>query len=194
MFVDDGSPFRGARMHGRRLPGSDVSRAVNLDGPKVIHLQYIDWARMRSKQRWYQAQERIEYPQKRPIQIYRQYHHMDAIAQSERHVLHEAWLASYEAAGLDLFSVEPQDVYPPDARVLDLLRVHGVEPFRRVDIWDDEWAQRARELAESVPAALIADPRSHVERLVFRWLARTQGRSHQRRIRWLQRALRIAGW
>jgi hypothetical protein len=194
MFVDDGSPFRGHAMHGPRLPCVDKGTTVNLDGPKVIHLQYLDWERMRSKQRWYQAQERIEYPSKRPIQIYRQYHYMDAIAKTERHHLRKTWLASYAADGLDLLSVAPQDVYDTDARVLDLLREYGVDRFRRIDIWDGAWAQRARALAWSVPAALIADPRTRIDRLVIRWLARTQARSERRRIRWVQRALRITGW
>jgi hypothetical protein len=196
MFVDDGSPFRGEPMHGPRLPGATPAHArVDLRGPKVVHLQYIDSDRMRSKQRWYQAQERIEHPTKRPIQIYRQYHHMNAIPPSDRHRLREEWFVGNGLDGAEsLLAVEPKEVYPTDARVLDLLLEYGVEPFRRVELWDGRWEQRVRALGRTVPPGLIADPRSHIERWVFWWLARTQSRSLKPRIRWIQRALRLAGW
>jgi hypothetical protein len=195
MFVDDGSAFRGSAMHGPRLPGAKTGSVLDLAAPKVIHLQYLDWERMRSKQRWYQAQERIEYPQKRPIQIYRQYHHMNATPSSERHHLREEWYAGYEAAGgMSILAVESQDAYPTDARVLDLFADYGVKRFLRLDLWDGKWEQRGRALGRPVPAALIADPHSYIERCVFRWLARTQDHAQEPRIRWTQRALRLAGW
>jgi hypothetical protein len=195
MFIDDGSPFHSSAVHGARLPGGDARATVDLDGPKVVHLQYIDWDRMRAKQRWYQAQERIEYPRKRPIQIYRQYHHMDAIAPRERHRLRAEWLSSYQwDDGMDLLAVAPQDAYSTDARVLDLLRDHGVQRFRRIELWDGKWERRVQALEQAVPRELITDPHSRMERLVFRWLARTQHRSQRSSIRWVQRALRLAGW
>ena len=195
MFVDDGSAFRGEPMHGPRLPGANSPATLDLQGPKVVHLQYLDWDRMRSKQRWYQAQERIEHPSKRPIQIYRQYHHMDAIASSERHQLRDEWFAGYGPdSSQRLLAQQSQDAYPTDARVLDLLLEYGVERFRRVDLWDGRWEARVRALGRTVPEDLIADPRSRIDRLVFRWLARTQRRSLEPRIRWVQRALRLTGW
>ncbi len=196
MFVDDDSAFRGKPMHGPRLPGgTSPDSTMDLGGPKVIHLQYIDWDRMRSKQRWYQAQERIEHPTKRPIQIYRQYHHMDAIASSERHELNDAWLTGYGPDFAEaLLKVQPQAAYPTDARVLDLLLEHGVKRFRRVELWDGRWDARVRALGRTVPKELIADPRTRIEKGVFRWLARTQSRSLEPRTRWVQRALRLFGW
>jgi hypothetical protein len=195
MFVDDGSAFRGSAMHGPRLPGAKSGSILDLAAPKVIHLQYLDWERMRSKQRWYQAQERIEYPQKRPIQLYRQYHHMDAIPAIERHALCDAWFTSYQFGdGMQLLDVELQDAYPTDRRVIDLFKEYGLRRFRRVDLWDGNWERRATALGQSMPAALMTDPHSRMERRVFRWLARTQGRAQDARIRWMQRVLRLAGW
>jgi len=193
MFIDDGSAFRGAPMHGPRLPGATAEMTIDLVGPKVIHLQYLDWERMRSKQRWYQAQERLEHPRKRPIQIYRQYHHMEAIAPSERHRLREEWLAQKQD-GPSLLAFEPQDAYPTDQRLLDLVTENDARRFRRVDLWDGKWQERARVLGQSVPAALVNDPHSRMDRWVFGWLARTQSRSLEPRIRWMQRGLRLAGW
>jgi glycosyltransferase involved in cell wall biosynthesis len=195
IFIDDGRPFRGEAMHGPRLPSATAAETLELHGPKVVHLQYLDWARMRSKQRWYQAQERIENPAKRPIQIYRQYHHMDAIDPTERHPLAAEWYSRYEAElGINLFDVQPASVYPTDERIVKLVLEHGPERFRRVDLWDGEWEGRARALGLPAPAAVMDDPHNVLERAIFRWLARTQRRSSEPRIRWIQRALRLAGW
>lgn len=168
---------------------------MNLDGPKVVHLQYLDWERMRSKQRWYQAHERVTYPRKRPIQIYRQYHQMDAIPSSDRYSLRSEWFATYgfsETAAL--LTAVRRDAYPTDARVLELMRTYGVQRFRRVDLWDGHWRSRARTLREAMPPGLTDDPPSWFDRCVFRWLEQTQRRSLQRRIRWVQRILRLGGW
>jgi hypothetical protein len=195
MYIDDGREFRGEPMHGPRLPKPAPSQIVDLTGPKVIHLQYLDWERMRSKQRWYQAQERIDHPRDRPIQIYRRYHKMNAIAPVERHPLDEAWYRGYVADhGIDLFAVTPAPAYPTDARLFDLLEEHGPAKFRRTDIWDGAWERRAQALGRSAPAAMLTDPRNAYERLVFRWLAKTQPQARRPCVRWVQRALRVAGW
>ena len=160
MLVDDGSAFRGEAMHGPRLPAGPRSERVHLDEPKVIHLQYLDWNRMRAKQRWYQAQERIEYPRKRPIQIYRQYHHMDAISERARHPVRPEWLAGYgPELAESLLTVQAETAYPTDNRVLDLLAAHSPGCFRRIELWDGDWGARAQALGRPVPAAAIADPR-----------------------------------
>jgi len=120
---------------------------------------------------------------------------MDAIPSGERHVLSRDWLVDYELGGaIDLLAVEPRDAYSTDARVLDLLGDHGVERFRRIDLWDGNWERRVRALGRSVPVSLISDPHSRIERWVFRWLAKTQSRSGKSLVRWVQRALRLAGW
>lgn len=195
LYVDDGAAFSGTAMHGPRVPPPSSGHAADLYGPKVLHLQYLDWERMRSKQRWYQAQERIEYPRKRPIQVYRQYHHMDAIAPDQRHTLRPEWLARKDGANdEDILAVEAQDAYATDGRVLDLLAKYGVDRFRRTDLWDGNWERRVRALQRDPPVSLITDPHTRRERLVFAWLARTQHRARSPWVRWIQRALRLVGW
>jgi glycosyltransferase involved in cell wall biosynthesis len=195
MYVDDGRDFQGEPIHGPRLPRPAPSQIVDLPGPKVIHLQYLDWERMRAKQRWYQAHERIDHPRDRPIQIYRRYHKMDAIDPAERHPLDDSWYRDYVIdEGIDLFAVTPADAYPTDGRLMDLIEEHGPDIFRRTDIWDAGWPRRAQALGRSAPSTMLSDPRNSFERAVFRWLARTQPRALDPSVRWVQRALRVAGW
>ena len=191
VFIDDDSEFHGLPMHGPRLPAPPGGTILTPDAPKVLHLQYLDWDRMRSKQRWYQAQDRLVYPRRRPIQIYRQYHFMDAIDPTERHPLKVEWLAGYDRIGVDLLAIERRAYYPTDTRVLDLLLKHGQRRFRRVALWDVDWSACAQAVGRTLPADFKRDPRSRLERAVFRWLAATQRRMLERRIRWIQRALRL---
>ena len=74
----------------------------------------------------------------------------------------------------------------------------GRKPKRVESSWsrdDDAFADVLGQLAayfDGGPA--IRDPRTAGERAVFRWLAATQGRAGRRRVRLMQRALRLAGW
>ena len=179
----------------RASPAQRPLRRSTSTAPRLFTSNTSTGSECARKQRWYQAQERTEYPDKSPIQLYRQYHHMDAIPPSQRHQLREEWFAGYQVAGGTSFlAIDPQHAYPTDARVLGLLKEYGVDRFRRIELWDGKWERRVRALGQSVPAALIADPHSRMERSVFRWLARTQGRSLTSRVRWAQRMLRLAGW
>jgi hypothetical protein len=82
-----------------------------------------------------------------------------------------------------------------DSAVLDLFDEHGVERFRRLALWDVDWAQRSRELGRPVEPGRLRDPRNPAERLVHRWLKRTQGRGPlEREVYWVEKALRASGW
>jgi glycosyltransferase involved in cell wall biosynthesis len=195
MFNDDGREFRGLPIHGPRLPEAEPEETMEMTGPKVLHLAYVDWERMKAKLRWYQAWERIDQPRKRPVQLYRQYHKVDAIDPAERHPLAHEWYRPHEVnLGIDLLAVPSVTTYPTDERLIDLVLEHGPAPFRRLDLWDDNWERRATALGRPVPAALLHNPRNRVERAVFRWLAQTQSQMLDPRIRWMQRALRLLGW
>lgn len=190
-FVDDGSEHSGERIHSTRLPSPAGTPALSHDAIVVLHLQYLDWERMKAKQRWYQAWERRNHPEKRPIQLYRQYHRMDAPDPRDTVPAAAAWLQQYTDAGIDLTRVDPQAAYSWDG---DVLRWMAEDPQaqRRVDVWDVDWDRRASALGIDIQTP--ADPRSAFERRVMGWLARTQARADAARTRWLQRLLRPLGW
>jgi hypothetical protein len=193
-FVDDGSPHQGARIHTPRLPSPPGAAVLRLEAIKVMHLQHLDPERTDSKQRWYQTWERLEQPHRRLIQIYRRYHHMDAIDPRHRHPLPERWLDAYAAEGIDLLATSPAAAHYWDGQVMDLVERHGSKPFRRLDLWSVDWQARADALGRPLPAGLREDPRTRFDRWVFAWLARTQPRAARPHIRWTQRALRLFGW
>ncbi len=178
-YVDDGADHPGERIHSVRLPVAASAPSVSLD-TKVLHYQYANWERMKSKQRWYQCWELLNLPGKRPIQLYRQYHHMDAIPPDRIEPLPGRWIAPYEAEGIDMRSIPEEADHHWDEEVAGWIRAHGAKRFKKLDIWDAGWE--------------ATDPRGPVTRLVHRWLRATQGGYERGRIRLVQRALIPFGW
>ncbi len=194
-FVDDGSEHRGERIHSGRVPIPDPARIVELHEPSVLHFQYLNWKRMKSKQRWYQCWEKFEYPSKRPIQLYRQYHHMDGFPRAEVHPLDERWVAAYLDQGIDVLAPADDGLYWWDGEVFDWIVEHGPRTFEKLDVWDVEWAEVGRRLGRDVAASRVTDPRGPFVRMVHRWLAMTQRRDPGSPVtRWAQRMLIPLGW
>ena len=179
-YVDDGADHPGERIHSVRLPVAASASSVSPTDVGVLHYQYSNWERMKSKQRWYQCWEAINLPHKRPIQLYRQYHHMDAIPPERIRRLPERWIAPYEAEGIDMRSIPEQAQYPWDEEVAGWIRTYGAKRFAKLDIWDGGWEG--------------ADPRGPLTRAVHRWLRATQDGYDRGRTRLVQRALIPFGW
>jgi glycosyltransferase involved in cell wall biosynthesis len=193
-FVDDGSDHSGEKIHATRIPVSPGAPVVELSDTKVLHLQYTDWPRMKSKQRWYQCWERIHHPRKRPIQIYRQYHRMDSFPREELHAVAREWLGEYANLGIDLRPRDSAGPYWWDEEVLAWLVDRGPEEFAKLDVWDADWGAVAASLGRQVAPERVADPRRRFERSVHAWLRRTQPNAGAPSTRWFQRVLIPFGW
>jgi hypothetical protein len=192
-FVDNGSVHGGEAIHSTRVPVREGSPSLVLREIKVLHYQYTNWERMESKQRWYQCWEHVKNPRKRAIAIYRQYRGMYARPPEQIHTFEAKWIDGYERAGIDMKDVRAEEVTWWDREIVGMLREHGADFFRKQDIWNADWQAIARR-AGQVKAEAFADPRSDFEKHVHQWLLDTQPRALERRIRWIQRALRIFGW
>lgn len=202
-FVDNDWEHDGQRLHSARLPVSENVAGLACEDVVVLHLNHAAWKRQWSKLRWYQCWEVLNNPQKRPIPIYRQYHHIDAIPLDEIRAADQAWTAAYARRGIEL-RISDAPATRHDAEVIDWILEFGPERFARINIWqetdwqgrrrDVDWPGKARALGREVPAAAVADPRSASERMIMSWLARTQSRKARLRTRMVQWMLRPAGW
>jgi hypothetical protein len=192
-FMDDGRAHPGGVLHSRRLPLPAAGSVVDLAEIEVLHYQFTDWARMQSKHRWYECLEKLLRPERRPLAVYRQYHHMDAVPCGGLRAVRREWLAGYEELGIDMTRVQGGPPYWFDREVVAMIDRHGAGHFRRQDIWRADWAA----LAESYgfgPRDRFRDPRSRREKAVHTWLRLTQ-RSHRRRIvRQVDAGLQRRGW
>ena len=148
---------------------------------------------MASKQRWYQAWEFMRPDRTGPLDIFRRYHHMHGSwAPEEIHPLRPEWLAGYDRAGIDFRSLVCEPVTWWDRELVQMLRTHGPEYFRRVAIWNQDWNDVARRVGTNGGA--LGDPRSAFEKFVHRLLASTQHRRADWTVRGLERVLRASGW
>ena len=191
-FVDDGSPHEGSTIHSPRVPVPAGAPRLPMTEVRVLHYQYANWARMTSKQRWYQCWERLNHPEKRAITIYRQYNFMHADVRRAQ-PLRPKWLEGYEQLGIDMRSIPSEPHYHWDREVTEMLRTHGTERFRKLAIWDVDWTEMGHRIGYNVNGEL-ADPRSPFERTVHRWLRMTQPNMLNPLVRLIQKSLQVAGW
>ncbi|AGY58635.1 glycosyltransferase family 2 protein [Gloeobacter kilaueensis] len=193
-FMDDGSDHGGSTIHSPRIPLPPRAPRLTLREVKVMHYQFTDWERLESKTRWYQCWERINQPERRAVEVYRQYHHMYAVAPERIQPIPGDWLTGYRERGIDMTSVL-RDRHPWwDKEVLDLFEKFGTAHFRRQNIWQVDWQAVYRELHEQEPPVALGDPRSRIEKLIHRWLAKTQADKSKFPIRTFDRLLGLLGW
>ncbi len=179
-------------LHEPRVPGP-VGRIVEVDDIAVLHYQTAEPERWRSKQRWYQCLELVEFPRKRAAEIYRQYHERDPALRDDIVSTPSVFFRGYEDRGIDMRHVEVATRYRWDAEVVRLLVEHGPAYFRKLDIWEANWPQLAQYHGVPLPGPLN-DPRSHFDRAVMRWLRYAQPRRRSRLTRAVSRALQAVSW
>ncbi len=138
-FIDDGSEHVGRFIHSPRIPVRKNSPIYYPKDIKVMHFQYADWGRMKSKHRWYQCIERIKFPKRSIVDIYRQYHHMDSIQKNSFKGIPDLWLNFYLKNNIDYLNFKKERFYYWDLEIINLFKIYGPEYFSRIDVWDFDW-------------------------------------------------------
>ena len=193
-FVDDGSEHAGSMMHSPRVPVPPGAPKLKLRNIRVLHYQYTKWERMESKHRWYQCLERVNQPLQSAIEIYRQYHHMNAIPSGEIHSIQEEWVSGYEQKGIDMTSIREEAAYWWDREVLAMFARHTPKAFRREDIWGVDWSGLLKKTKPNDSSITCRDPRSPFDKLVHRWLRKTQPVYHKKWVKLVDKTLANFGW
>lgn len=171
--MDDGSTLHGGTIHGYRIPSAPGAHEILLNDIVVMHLQYTDWKRMRSKHRWYQCWEKIHSPEKSAVSIFRQYHHMYSIGADQYIPLPQGWIDEYEKLGIRLKDHPTEEYFWWDREVLDFMGRYGVNFFTKQAIWDIDWRDIAKHFGIQSPHR-FSDPRSLFEKEIHRWLLQSQ--------------------
>lgn len=192
-LVDDGTPFKTSAIHGNRMAMPDGCKPVLLHDIKMMHYQYMNWPRMRSKHDWYQCWELLNTPDKRPLVIYRQYHHMDPQFKRRLPQVPDAWLNGYSDAGVNIRDYENDaDLFWWDREVVQMMADRGPEHFRKLAIWDRDWNAVAQKVG--LKDVDFSDPRSLLDKLVQKFLSATQAHGRNWLVRGVQQLFRPFGW
>lgn len=172
-FMDDGSPYKGLKMHSPRLPLPLNAPEVNLDDIKVMHLQYLDWGRYKSKHRWYMLYEFINHPEKDLLDIYRLYNMFNSTKGKDIKPVPVNWISDYEKMGINIVDFAKSEFYYWDLELLSKMSELGPSNLSKLVIWDKDWVELARSQQMSDPKQ-YKDPRSLFEKLVHLWLRKSQ--------------------
>lgn len=193
-FMDDGSKYASAEIHSIRIPVTPGTPTITLQEIKVLHYQYTDWERMRSKHRWYQCWERLNRPSRRAIDIYRQYHHMFAINKKDIQPVLKEWLFGYEQSGIDMTSIYHEEIFWWDREILSLLAKYGAKTFKQQAIWDVYWPALSNKINPNGTQVACRDPRNMLDKYIHRWLLETQPIQSRFDVRLVGKILRLLGW
>lgn len=161
-YMDDGAAHSDSRyMHSSRIPLPEGHPTVEINDIKVIHYQYSDPDRNRSKQRWYQCLE-LENPTlaNNAIGLYRKYHQSEQLSEDRIFDIPDFWIDYYQNKGIDILQVQKDEHYWYDEEVVKLFEKHGVKHYRKLDIWTDVMKDK--------------DPRGLIDKMIHCWLERSQ--------------------
>ncbi|HTQ32003.1 MAG TPA: glycosyltransferase family 2 protein [Opitutaceae bacterium] len=190
--VDDGRPHAGRFIHSPRVPVDEHGPKLHFAEIKVLHYQYTDWARMKSKHRLYEIIETLKDPRRSAISIYRQYHHMDP-PNPWKMPVPRAWFEGYERQGIDMTSTKIDGRYGYDRQALQEMEKHGPRRFARQAVWEVDWTELARAHGFASPER-FSDPRTRFEKWFHRWLADSQPRPFTFKNKVINKLLRWTGW
>lgn len=192
-FIDDGSEHSGNKIHSPRLPYSSNSSKIILRDINIMHYQFTDWARMRSKHNWYQCWERINFPQKRAADIYRRYNYMYCITDKIKPFQRE-WFEEYEVEKIDMTSISSQKVFWWDLEVAELCTKHGLKKFKKLKIWEQDWLTTLNDIASKEKDIDFCDPRNILDKVIHKLLLITQSRSRSLLVRLFDKVITFLGW
>lgn len=189
-YMDDGYEHNyNFPLHNYRIPLPENSLYVEINEIKVIHFQFTDWERMKSKQRWYQCLEIINNPNKSAVEIYRQYHYMNVINKADMLIFPNEWVVEYLKYDINILEIKRDTKVWYDEQVLRLFNIFGVNRFRKIDIWDVDWVRIGR-LWNYDGCILFTNPQTVFDKLIISWLKVSQSRINIRFFRRIDRAIK----
>lgn len=192
--VDDGrishSP---GQFHVPRLLCDPHAPAFTLREIRLLHLQYTDAERSQSKNRAYQVQEWLVNPT-RPIRLFRRFNSTLKVRRRDIQALRPEWTRDFNRQGVRWDDIRKDGLYRWDKLVAEALVEKGPAFFRRLDIWDVEWAAVAARHGVPTRGRDLRDPRTAFDKAVHWFLRRTQPLMAHPAVRLVQWLLRLFKW
>jgi hypothetical protein len=192
-YVNDNRKHQGHKIHSPRIPQYDDQIRHSFNDLKVLHYQYASRERLLSKHRWYECYEKIQFPNRNNIDIYRQYHHID-LPVDNIESLNDEWLKTYHQHGIDLKAITDNKQYWWDKEVCLLFDQYGVIHFKKMSIWGIDWKTIYQKHFPEKDAKHIYDPRSVMDKWIHEWLANSQNNRFAFHNKVINKLLRLINW
>jgi hypothetical protein len=191
-YIDDGREHFGSEMHSIRVPLYPDIEHYHVSSIKVLHYQFSVRERQLSKHRWYECLEKIKYPDKDTINLYRMYHHID-VAPQNIYPIPESWYKYYENLGISLLSIKDDGEHWWDKELYLLLMKYGTAYFKKQPIWYVDWSTVGKKYYPA-DSNSVEDPRGLFDKGVHSWLKNSQNRPNSILNRIIAKSVRVAGW
>ncbi len=189
-YMDDGLEYQGKDLHSIRIPMSHDSKHVRLSDVKIIHYQFVAPERLISKHRWYQTYERVSYPKKKSVLIFRVYNYFLNPLNRTYSPFPVAWLEAFNKSHVDITSVNVDHRLWWDKEVLDYMDQYGTRYFAHLNIWGVNWCEIAQRFGRPNPEK-YKDPRNKFEKAINMWLIRTQNKSNRLWVYYTEKLLNL---
>ena len=141
-FMDDGITVYPTHsdenvIHQLRIPFPNYeTKLYFLNDIVLLHYVYVVPERVLSKARWYQCYE-VLYDKKPKLSIVRRY--LSTTSKNSPDIpIEEKWFTEYTKAGIDMTSHITYYDYWWDRKVLEYFDKHGIEIFKKANIWGDK--------------------------------------------------------
>lgn len=175
IFRDDGrTSFSQKATSEPRMPEAFMQSFVRYDAVKVLHYQFVNWARMLAKQRRYRVYDYLEQPTFiKALRVNNVY----AITRNVRDEVVDTtpipgdWLFGY--SNVDLRHFPDEVLYWYEVDVLRQFARLGEHYFKWLDIWDIDWEDRRRSAIANgvynISRHTIDDPRNFFIRIYHKY-------------------------
>lgn len=190
-YMDDGFEHNEHKLiHTGRIPLPLGHEEITINEIKVIHFQFTVWERMKSKHRFYQCFEVLNFPGKSAVDIFRQYHHMLAIPKEQIIQIPEDWIRKYNELGIDITTSQFEPFNWFDDQILKMMEQYGSLIFKQIAIWDVDWVEQAKLLGKK-NLEQFKNPGTRIDRLIQGWLFKTQSKVNKRIYRRIDKIIKI---
>lgn len=188
-YIDDGTPFKKGIIHAPRTIVPQGHNILICHEIGILHYKFMDHARMMDRNRWYQCFElvnKLSYP----VSIYRRYHQIDTIPESQLLTWPDCWQKDYKKYGIEITSVLHMNNPMWNRQIIEYMVEYGANFFRHLNIWDVNWDDRAGQLGIKHDKS-FKDPRRLWEKAINRWLMNTQNKQHKTTVHLLEKFFRM---
>ncbi len=194
-FADDNSEYDVGLIHVPRQPSKEDTWHIKFHDISILHFQFTDWKRMECKHIWYQMYERINFPKKSAIEIFRAYHYdIDGNVThygSKIIPIDPMWINGYKERGVDITSVHIQPIYSWYSKIIDYIQSYSLKYFKHIDIGNTNWLEISTKYKTDIDPKQFKYKYSISDRWLLLYLRRTQKNRFRLYVKLFDRFLKL---